>query len=122
VLSQFRTPFTLWGPAPSAALPGAPRLEIESEGLEVRVRLTGFGAGSAGEASFPANLALWEIDWDCRGGVFRSRWQAARAWQGDDPELTAAHVYPAPGSYPLVARAFDTLGKMSFSETHSVTL
>jgi DNA modification methylase len=122
VLSPSCTPFTLWGPTPSVPMPGAPRLEIQSEGLEVRVRLTGFGAELDGETSFPANLALWEIDWECQGDVFRSRWQAARAWRGGDPELTAAHVYPSPGSYPLVARAFGTLGQMSISETRTVTL
>lgn len=111
VLSGVGEPFTLWGPSLETDPSIDPRLDVEESAGEVRLRLAGIeGAG------FPDGLALWEIDWEYEGEVFHSRWQAARAWQGDAPALLAAHVYHTPGPRRLAARVFDTQGRMGLAE------
>jgi len=109
-------PFTLWAPGVWPGERLAPTLELEPAGREVRLRLTGLKGAGAGETGFPGCVAVWEIDWERKGEVLRSRWQSPRAWRSPELGLAASHRYGTAGTRTLTARVFDSLGRIGIAE------
>jgi DNA modification methylase len=98
---------------------GRLRVGIRIEGLRVEVALEDIHPCPPN--GFPASLDYWEVDFDFKGEVFRSRFQSARPWRKGAPDLTAVYRYPRRGKYKLSIRAICSDGTI-YSMKKNVSL
>jgi len=87
---------------------------IATAGRKVTVTLTGIKF--CRPDGFPASLDYWELDFDYRGDVIRSRRQAARPWRRGSAELMMEHTYPRKGTFRLLIRAICSDGAVASAE------
>jgi DNA modification methylase len=90
------------------------RVDIRTDGLRVEVALK--AVQPCPPNGFPASLDYWEVDFDYRGDVFRSRFHSARPWRRGSPDLSAAYRYPRRGKYRMVVRAICSDGTICSME------
>ncbi|MGB7537732.1 MAG: site-specific DNA-methyltransferase, partial [Anaerolineales bacterium] len=81
-----------------------------------RVAVTLTGLAPCLPDGFPASLDYWEADFDYRGGVIRSEYQAARPWRKGSSGTSLSHEYSRKGSYRIFIRAICSDGAVATAE------
>ena len=122
LLNNLDYPFTSWRSEAETMSYGLnPKVAVSQSGPLIQVVLEDIQSEVPEEEPFPANLNLWEVDWDFDGDVFRSRSQAVRLWREDEIATHLKHTYQHPGEHTLGVRAFDNQGLVGLT-THQVNL
>jgi DNA modification methylase len=93
---------------------GRLRVDIRIDGLKVDVVLKDIHPCPPN--GFPASLDYWEVDFNFRGDVFRSRFHSARPWRRGSPDFSAAYRYPRRGNYRMAIRAICSDGTICSME------
>jgi DNA modification methylase len=115
-------PFTIWKSEVEAMDSGLkPQISVTQSGSSTHVALEDILSQEPEGESFPANLNMWEIDWDFEGDVFRSRSQAVRVWRDDEIAAHKKHTYQQRGEYTIAVRVFDNRGSVGLI-THQITV
>jgi hypothetical protein len=116
ILENSAHPFTIWRAEGETTSYGLnPQATITQSDSLIQVTLDDIQSDASEQETFPANLNLWEVDWDYDGDVFRSRSQAVRAWREDEIGIDLKHTYQQPGEYSLGIRVFDNQGLVGLS-------
>jgi DNA modification methylase len=89
-------------------------VDISLRGRTVTVRLAGMERCRPN--GFPASLDYWEVDFQYRGDIFRSAFQAARPWRNGSAPLEATHHFHGAGMRKIAVRAIASDGKMGWFE------
>jgi DNA modification methylase len=111
LLENFDHPFRSWRSEEETMSYGLkPQVAVSQSESLIQVVLEDIQSEDPEEEPFPANLNLWEVDWDFDGDVFRSRSQAVRLWREDEIATHLKHTLQQPGEYTLGVRAFDNQG------------
>ena len=122
LLGNFVHPFRSWRAEGETTSYGLnPQVTVSQSDSLIQVALDDIQSDAAEQEPFPANLNLWEVDWDYDGDVFRSRSQAVRLWREDEIATHLKHTYPQPGEYSLGVRAFDNQGLVGLT-TYQISL
>jgi DNA modification methylase len=115
-------PFTIWKSEVEAMDSGLkPQISVTQSGSSTHVTLEDILSQEPEGESFPANLNMWEIDWDFEGDVFRSRSQTVRVWRDDEIATHKKHTYQQRGEYTIAVRVFDNRGSVGLI-THQITV
>lgn len=111
-------PYAIWR-SPAAAedetMPVFAR--VSAGGSSAAVELVGFGS----ENQSLQHVALWEVDWEYDGKLFRSQAQAVRPWRSDELISRLEHHYPQPGERQLCLRVSDVQGRIG-SQVYKLTI
>ncbi len=122
LLENLNHPFTSWRSEEEIGVQGLiPRVAVSQFGSLIQVTLEDIQSQDPESEAFPANLTVWEVDWDFDGIVFRSRSQAVRVWRDGEIVTHLKHRYQQPGEYTLGVRAFDNRGATGLT-THQIVL
>jgi DNA modification methylase len=122
LLENLDHPFTSWKSEEETILSGLkPQVTVSQSGSLIQVALEDIQSEDPESEPFPANLTIWEVDWDFDGDVFQSRSQAVRLWREDAIATRLKHTYQQPGDYTLGIRAFDNQGLVGLT-TYPITL
>jgi DNA modification methylase len=120
VLQGDRDPFEVWH-SQEMPLNLVPEVKVTLDGRRARLEFEALQGSMPSSLPFPDSVALWEVDWEFDGQVFRSSTQLVRAWRGGDIGLTTSHVYTHPGPRQIAVRAQDGHGQVGQS-SHAITL
>ncbi len=55
-------------------------------------------------------IDYWAVDWDNKADTFHNEWQAFRAKNSDELEISASHTYDQAGQHRVVVKVIDILG------------
>ncbi|HEY46210.1 MAG TPA: site-specific DNA-methyltransferase [Anaerolineae bacterium] len=122
LLENLDHPFTSWRSEEGTRSQGVkPLVTVSQSGSLVQVALEDIQSENPEGEPFPANINIWEVDWEFDGDIFRSRSQAVRSWREDEIGTHLKHTYQQPGDYTLGVRAFDNQGLVGLI-THQITL
>ncbi|MGD8814415.1 MAG: site-specific DNA-methyltransferase [Anaerolineales bacterium] len=111
LLAKPISPFTLWrADGASERIHLKPQISIQTSGRRATVKLNGVDGAVETPGKYPANIVLWEIDWDSTRPVFQSRSQKVRIWRGENIDLEMSHEYAVPGKKHAAVRVVDAVG------------
>ncbi|UCF62486.1 MAG: hypothetical protein JSV37_07240 [Anaerolineaceae bacterium] len=121
LLENFERPFTIWRSEEDMQYAIKPQITVSQSGSSIHVALDDILSQESESEPFPADLNMWEVDWDFDGDVFRSHSQAVRMWREEEIDTQMEHTYQQPGDYTLGVRAFDNRGSLGHI-THQTTI